>query len=208
MEHAVIRRSLSEDELDIPEGEVLRYLGYKVRDISDEDLEMVRSFIPVVREVLSPKACYTRCGIELREDGQILMPYGWVHSLDLSRNLAGCREIFICAATLGIEFDRLLRRTSLRSMADAAVIQSIGAAAAEEFIGRLNDELREEAASEGLSLKPRYSPGFGDYGLENQRGIFSVLEPARYIGLSLKDNCIMSPEKSVTAIIGIYGNTR
>ena len=49
----------------------------------------------------------------------------------------------------------------------------------------------------------RYVRGIGDLALENQKGVFEVLHPSKYIGLSLMDTMIMSPEKSVTAIIGI-----
>ena len=60
-----------------------------------------------------------------------------------------------------------------------------------------------EPAREGKELCPRYSPGYGDFALENQKGIFNLLSPSKYTGLTLKDNMIMVPEKSVTAVIGI-----
>ena len=69
---------------------------------------------------------------------------------------------------------------------------------------KLNEELCRIAAEEGKSLRPRYSAGYGDFSLENQRGIFDLLSPAKHIGLTLKDNLIMVPEKSVTAVIGLY----
>ncbi len=88
-------------------------------------------------------------------------------------------------------------------MAKASFLNAIGAAAVENVCDRLNEELRQLAADEGKSLRPRYSPGYGDYNLENQRGIFDLLTPSKHIGLTLKDNLIMVPEKSVTALIGI-----
>ena len=205
MDATVLLYTVPQEELDIPEKEILRYLGYQVRGITEDDLAMVRSFLPGVRSVFSPKACYARFPVALLGEGWIELPYGKVQSFDLSRNLAGCRGIYMFAATVGLAFDRLLHRTYLRSMADAAMLQAVGAAAAEAFVDRLNDDLKMRAAAEGFSLKPRYSPGFGDFGLENQRGFFRVLEPPRHIGLSLKENCIMAPEKSVTALIGIQG---
>ena len=52
-------------------------------------------------------------------------------------------------------------------------------------------------------LKPRFSPGFGDLSLENQKKIFSFLRCSQQIGLTLNDSLVMSPEKSVTAFIGL-----
>ena len=132
------------------------------------------------------------------------MPYGRVESRHLSRNLAGCKEIFIFAATIGAGFDRMLTRTRITSMAEAAVLQACGAAAVEAVCNALNDKLEREILAEGKSLCSRYSPGYGDYALENQKGVFEVLNPPKYIGLSLMDTLIMSPEKSVTAVIGIH----
>jgi len=40
-----------------------------------------------------------------------------------------------------------------------------------------------------------------------QRDIFAVLDCPRKIGLSLNGSLLMSPSKSVTAIIGIAGDT-
>ena len=51
--------------------------------------------------------------------------------------------------------------------------------------------------------RPRYSPGFGDFGLEYQPYIFEALDCQRAIGLTLTDSFLMSPTKSVTALIGI-----
>ena len=54
-------------------------------------------------------------------------------------------------------------------------------------------------------MKPRFSPGYGDLSLEMQRDIFRVLDCPRKIGLTLNESLLMSPSKSVTAIIGISG---
>ena len=71
----------------------------------------------------------------------------------------------------------------------------------------IDDELQKliDDSLEGtLHTGVRFSPGYGDLELkENQKGVFAVLNPGKYIALSLMDTFIMSPEKSVTAIIGV-----
>lgn len=222
-------------DIVILEKEVYRYLGYspgwiaglnadRVKDtdmVGDVDAdappEWEDSSLAVIREyireaaasteaVMHPKACYGRFPIEVKGDGRILLPYGEVVSHDLTRNLCGCQEIFLFAATIGAEYERLLRRTRLTSMTQAAILQAAGAAAVESLCDKLNDDLRKAAEAGGYKAHPRYSPGYGDYALENQKGIFDVLQPSRYIGLSLMDTLIMAPEKSVTAVIGLEKN--
>ena len=51
----------------------------------------------------------------------------------------------------------------------------------------------------GRMLKP-----YGDLDFEEAVSIFAVLDCPRRIGLSLNESLLMSPTKSVTAIIGLY----
>ena len=77
------------------------------------------------------------------------------------------------------------------------------AAAAEAFCDEVNDNLRLQAESEGLYLRPRFSPGYGDLSLDCQRTFLRMLNAGKEIGLTLTDSGLMVPIKSVTAIIGI-----
>lgn len=206
----VVRKIYKAEELKIEPNEVLRYLGYKRELVTPEDVAQVEALLPEAIATIKPAACWGRFEVELLPGDQIHLPYGTVHSADLSRNLRGgvaatspCAELFIFAATIGIAYDRLVQTARLSSMAKASFLNAIGAAAVEDVCDRLNEELRQLAAAEQKSLRPRYSPGYGDYDLENQRGIFSVLDPPKHIGVSLKENLIMVPEKSVTAVVGI-----
>ena len=56
----------------------------------------------------------------------------------------------------------------------------------------------------GWGLRPRFSPGYGDFPLEYQRELLGVLDAAKRIGLTLTDSLLMAPSKSVTAVIGVY----
>ena len=198
--------TINAKDLVINEYEALRYLGYVRSSITDEDVEMVKAAIEEVRGLAAPKACFERYPVTISENFDITMPYGIIHSKDLATNLNGCSEIYIFAATIGPRFDMALTRQRQISIAKAAVYQSVGAATVEALCDTLNEDLRRKVLEEGGTLHPRFSPGFGDMSLDNQKGIFSVLRPEKSIGLTLKDNLIMAPEKSVTAIIGIENN--
>ena len=92
------------------------------------------------------------------------------------------------------------RYTSL-SPAKALFFQAIGA----ERIESLCDTFCAELKENGLQLRPRFSPGYGDLPLDLQKDLFRVLDCSRKIGLTLNESLLMSPSKSVTAIIGIGG---
>lgn len=203
MENPVVSFLVKKGSLPIEEAEVLRYLGYNKSLVTKEDRLVVRDIIEEMRPRLDGKACFRRFEIDVKGDGVIEMPYGTVSSKDLTKNLEGCKEIYIFAATIGSLFDREIVRSRRISLARAAILQAIGATAVEDVVEMLYKKLEIDTAKEGRKLKPRYSPGFGDYVLENQKGIFSVLTPEKYTGITLMDTLIMAPEKSVTAIVGI-----
>ena len=108
-------------------------------------------------------------------------------------------RVCIFGATLGFECDRLLRTYSVDGIARGAVMQAVLASKIEEVCDGIEDRLR----AQGLTLRQRYSPGYFDLDITEQRKIFALLDLTKRIGLTLSDTCQMIPTKSVTAIIGI-----
>ena len=125
-----------------------------------------------------------------------------LHSRDLARNLTGCKQVALLAATIGPQVDGLIRRHSSLDPVYASILQATGAMFIEELVDLVNDEIKKIAAAQGLKTKPRYSPGFGDVPLQVQKDFFRLL-PCTRIGLTLMDTLIMAPEKSVTAFVGL-----
>ena len=105
-------------------------------------------------------------------------------------------------ATLGAGTDRLIARISLSDMAKAVVIQSCAAVLLEEYCDERQVAIGEELEAEGLFLRPRFSPGYGDFDITYQQPLMRMLDCAKTIGLTMTDSFMMTPAKSVTALIG------
>ena len=88
-------------------------------------------------------------------------------------------------------------------MARAVVLQACAAAELEEYCDEQQKKISTELEKSGLYLRPRFSPGYGDFPIEFQEPIMRMLDCAKKIGLTMTDSYMMSPTKSVTAIIGI-----
>jgi len=127
---------------------------------------------------------------------------GGAGSQSLAKHLAGCHAVYLVCATIGVAFDALQRRTAAVSASDAFVLQAIGAAAVEAFMDDVELEIRRELL-DGETLVSRYSPGYGDYPLAEQRRLLSLLDAPRRAGVSLTDDMLMVPSKSVSAVIGV-----
>ncbi len=180
------------------ERECLRYAGTTPQDISAEERELFEGCWKEAEQKLVYQVCCGRFPVK-REENSLDFGFMQTDSRALMKNLEGCEEVVIFAATVGLELDRLIRRYTSLSPAKALFFQAIGA----ERIESLCDAFCEELKESGLQLRPRFSPGYGDFPLEVQRDIFRVLDCPRKIGLSLNESLLMSPSKSVTAIIGI-----
>lgn len=176
--------------------EILRYMGCKESSAEIEGL-----IDRATREAdgkIGGKVCYRILDIS-RRNGGIDLGFAFTESRDLAKALDGCDRIVLFAATLGLELDRLIYRYGRTSPSLALCLQALGA----ERIEALCDEFCAFLMHDGHLLRPRFSAGYGDLPLELQRDIFRALDCPKQIGLTLNDSLIMSPTKSVTAIVGI-----
>lgn len=187
------------EEIEIDIREVLRYSG--CAGSTDKQISaMAQRCTAEIKAALSCKACFIRVPV-LFIGTTVCLGGLSVSSKALKRNLTGCNEAIIFAATVGFQVDRIIQKYSLASPAHALCAQAAGAAAIEAFCNLLCARFAEQA--EPLYLRPRFSPGYGDFPLEAQNDIFRLLDCPRKIGLSLNESLLMSPSKSVTAVVGM-----
>ena len=62
--------------------------------------------------------------------------------------------------------------------------------------------IKAKAKAEGYAAAARFSPGYGDWTIFDQAKILKILRSGK-IGVRATKSCIMVPEKSVTACIGL-----
>ena len=83
---------------------------------------------------------------------------------------------------------------------------ALGSALAEQAADAAEAELRQWAAKEGKYLTGRFSPGYGDWDIAVQPLVANALDTVRRAGLCVTDTNLMTPRKSVTAILGVSGH--
>jgi len=176
--------------------EILRYAGAK-KD-TPEISGLIESCIEEVKDKLSYKVCYGMFPV-LVKGNLVDLSFMETVSESLAKNLLGCSSFILLGATVGIEIDRLISLYGRISPSRALIFQAIGA----ERIESLCDEFTKFIQKEYGATAPRFSPGYGDLPLELQKDFFRVLEPSKRIGLTLNESMLMTPTKSVSAIIGI-----
>lgn len=178
-------------------SEILRYAQAK-GESPELDL-IIDECIGEVSDKLVYKVCYGEFDISVDQPN---IDFGFMNvtSKDLSKNLKDCKKTVVFGATVGIELDRLILRYGRISPVKALIFQAIGAERIEALADAFNNEIKEKYIT-----VPRFSAGYGDFSVYKQTDIFNILDCGRKIGLTLNDSMMMSPTKSVTAIIGIKG---
>ena len=183
----------------IEKAEVLRYLRTNSAVEDANLLALIDSCTEIAYAAVQPKTIYRIFPCEMTESEVVIggIPF---HSRRLAQNLAGCKEVVAFAATLGTQGDALLRAAKAESTAKLMVFQAVLAAMVEEVCDNLEKEI---CTAHRCRLRRRYSPGYYDLALESQKDFFRLMDITKRIGVTLSDNMLMIPSKSVTAFIGV-----
>ena len=184
-----------------PFGQVCRYLGCR-GELDPALAERVRALTVQVEEAAQPRTVSRVFPLTFLGGNRLALGPLAVESAALGKNLAGCEEVILFAATLGVGVDRLIARANAGRVSDAAVYQAAGAALVEEVCDHAWEDLRRAGESEGWHLRPRFSPGYGDFPLACQGELLSALRAPETIGLTASDALLLLPSKSVTAVMG------
>lgn len=193
------------EEYKIDRAETLRYLGYRGQEIDGETLDRLERMTALCLKTANPKFTYERFEFELSDDGvRLLGTDVTLMGNDLKAHLSGAKELYLCAATLGLDCDRVTLRLEARSIADAVVFNAASVSLIEDVSNFAQAEINEKSAEKGLSVGGRYSPGYGDFPLTQQKDVLRLLKAEEKLGITLTDGFLMLPRKSVTGVIGLY----
>lgn len=176
-------------------NEAVRYLGgagirlnYRMDVLMDECEK-------AVLEKASPKYLYVEKDLPCPQimDGK-----------DIESHLNGCEKAIVMCATVGSEVDKLIRISQISDMARAVVMDSLASVAVEQVCNAFDKIIAEKYSDYNMTF--RFSPGYGDYPIELQKIILQMLDAPKKIGLCTNDNFLLTPTKSVTAVLGLSKN--
>ena len=183
--------------------EALRYLGLGKHEPDPETERLLEECIREAEKAADFRHLMREYPLSIGDDGTIDGGCFRVKSENLKKNLSGCESVLVMAVTVGAGGGRVLAPYGKLSVAKAVVMQAAAAAMVEAYCNELNASWKKEYLERGLYLRPRFSPGYGDFPLSAQKEILDGLEAGKRIGITLTDGFLMMPSKSVTAVIGV-----
>ena len=180
----------------IDTAQAARYFG--ARGTPDEStMALLEKCAVPLLAVATPRAVWREAAVDA------LAAAGILRGGDVMKHLDGCPQALLLAGTLGPAVDAQIRRAGVGDIAAGVASDALGSALAEQAAEAAEAELRQWAAKEGKYLTGRFSPGYGDWDIAVQPLVANALDTVRRAGLCVTDTNLMTPRKSVTAILGV-----
>ena len=186
--------------LDI--SEALRYMGHKGNEVPAAVLELMRECEKKVMECAKPKYLYRVCDISECTDGVMINETNYIlQGNDIRNHLKGCNKAVIMCATLSADIDRLIRITQKQDIARALAVDALASTAIEQVCDKAEALIKQTVPQYHMNW--RYGIGYGDFPIQQQKDILEFLDAPRKIGLNVTGAYMLTPGKSVTAVMGL-----
>jgi hypothetical protein len=193
--------------IDPPYGKIYFRLGYKKRttQISSGLQRETNLCIEEAASLILLKGSVLR-NIISNNDGEVitLAEGATFSSKKLSSLLKDCPEAVLMGATAGSAImDSIREKTNSDDLTAAVIYDATASEMVDAALDWIMDYLNNQLRREGKRMLPRrFSAGYADFKLENQKIIYEKLQMDK-IGVEINSGFILLPEKSVTAISGI-----
>ncbi|MBD5640467.1 methionine synthase [Clostridium botulinum] len=194
---------MDNNNLNIDKNQILRYLGYRGQEISNEIHSLIEECIKEIKTLVSLRSTYKYSKVEINNQVNLIDIDLKLEGKDIIRHLEKSNKCCVMAATLGSEVDRKILYYEKVNMTKAVILDACATTAIEEYCDFIEDEVKKVVEKDQLNINWRYSPGYGDLDISIQRDLLKSLDAEKIIGLTVSSHNILIPRKSVTAIIGI-----
>lgn len=176
--------------------EVARYLNI-TKEIPDATQNTIKEMLSLAKE-LTPQKRVALFDIEKSKNSVHLLGTNIVLSGNLATyHFASCNKIFVVLATMGMESELLLARTFAQSSEKAVVLDACLTMLIESYLDSVETNLPHYG-----KLTNRISCGYGDLALSHQKDLLKTVNGNK-IGVYLNDSLMLTPNKSVIALIGV-----
>jgi hypothetical protein len=191
--------------IEIDKEQVCRYIGYEDgQKLSARISSLVDDYAEHAHSLINPSYSYVIKDVEWARGSMAFVEGSIIFkSRIIAKLLERCTQVAIFLATIG----KYLEETSFRLAKDglilqATVLDAIGSVAVEKVADLVQSGTREIARAQGDVISRRFSPGYCDWNIGQQRMLFYALT-GNTVGIRLTGECLMIPQKSISGIIGI-----
>lgn len=193
--------------IDMPIRAVYRRLGYQKgkTEITKEQLSEIEAALSDAASLVELKGSAILIPVREQKAVQLLLDTGEVFkSASLLRMLEGSTELLLMGATAGNGvMDEISRDSKTGNLTRAVLLDAVASEMTDKALDWITGHMSRELTRQGKGITHRrFSAGYGDFELENQKIMYERLQ-LQEIGVKITDSCVLVPEKSVTAVAGV-----
>jgi hypothetical protein len=161
------------------------------------DQGLVQRLIDSAEAVIAPAAVFRVSYVDVKREAGVVVDGVAFTSRVLRRNLDGVGRVFPFVLTIGRTFDETIDATG--DILEKYLLDEIGNMALREARNRIEHHIRSTFVLEKISCM---APGsLEDWPIEQQKALFDLLSGVESaIGVTLTENCLMLPRKSISGI--------
>lgn len=188
---------------EIDKTETYRYLAYGCTLPDSRVSALIEESEPALITALKPNYIYRTFDIENITENEVTLKSCTMklQGKDIASHLKDCQKAVLLCATVGADVDKLIRISQIEDMAKAVVIDTMASVAIEMTCNEIEKIIKTEYKD--FFMTWRYSAGYGDFPIETQKAFTEILNSYRSIGVCTTDSYLLTPKKSVTAVIGL-----
>lgn len=113
-------------------------------------------------------------------------------------------NVWLMVVTLGQHLERRSREYLRNNeIFRGYILDRLGSFYVEEEIKKLDSTISSQCGKGGYTTTHRYSPGYGDFSIKAQKIFFDLAKDV-IPEMRISDGYLLSPEKTVTAIKGVF----
>ena len=191
--------------IDIDRQRVLHNIGYGTDcKLPSRIASLINEYVENAYYLIEPSySCVIRDiklvqGSSVFIDGSIAF-----RSQVIAQLLEQCHKAAVFLVTIGNHLEEMARRLAEDGLIlQATVLDAIGSVAVESVANFVRDRVGEVANDQGLVISPRFSPGYCDWDIGQQKMVFWAVN-GDSIGIRLTEGQLMIPRKSISGVIGI-----
>lgn len=197
--------AIESDRVEIDPKEILSILGSESGTLEEHTEELIGSCLAKCKDLLEAQAAFVRSPAFEADSGEFISIEGsrFKTGKIIKRMLSGAEAYAFLIVTIGPGPENRARELMERGeFLEGYITDLLASALVDSMADRVQEHIRRMAAEQGWQISNRYSPGYCSWDVSEQQKLFSLF-PENCCGITLTDSSLMTPIKSVSALIGM-----
>ena len=189
----------------VEESKLAKLLGGKRNQELPKSIKSkLRVLEDTFNSLITPDIHYRMIDFTVKDEGVIRIE-GTIEfeSKNLSEVMKSAEKLVCFIGTLGPRIEEEVGALMQdNDLSEAYILDAMGSVAVEDLVDKFQLTIKSECERVGKTVTLRFSPGYCDWPLTEQKKLFSLFEPED-IPVQLLDSCLMQPVKSISGVFGI-----